>query len=385
MLHLEQLRAEIKALSERTVEQQQRQQAFYQQALARLADSPDPGKLRELVAHQEDGGDFALPATDAPLNQRFASEPAPPRGTTVIAVDGSQIMPDRHAAVLYYLIQVGGLIFCYDGTTPTQHRDATLHFKESELYDNKGQIIGHQLGMRRTVAELAYLAELTAVVRAQGDADPVIALTDGPLLWPHSGRTEEEQTLLPKYVAALSRLEETDALPAGFVERPGGRPLLNTLNLLPLDEANDDAPAKTLAHLDDHTLMARYLAPGERTVWLKRPSPMNRQHARRGHEIWFCYFNAGMLDHPVIARVEAPAWAAKGKDWSRIVHAALHHQALILHGYPYALARAHELALVTQKDKTTLDNLLQRRLVEAGLSPRPSEKSRQKSYLGRRR
>ena len=385
MLHLEQLRTDIRALGEHTVERHQRQQAFCEQVLAQLAAPPEPGRLRQLVAHQPDAGDLALPATDAPLNQRFTPKSAPSRGITVIAVDGSQIMPDRHAAVLYYLIQVGGLIFRYDGSTPTSHREATLHFEESELYDNDGQIIGHQLGMRRTVAEMDFLGQLTANVRAKGDADPIVALTDGPLLWPHSGRTEEEQRLLPKYMTALKQLQEKRAMPAGFIERPGGSPLLNTLSLLPQERESDADSARALAHLDDRMLMARFLAPGEHTIWLKRPSPMNRQHARHGHDIWFYYLNVGAPGHPVIARVETPAWAASTEGWSMHLHIALVHQAAVLHGYPYALARAHELALVTQEDKTALDNLLQRRLMEAGISTHPSEKARQKSYLGRRR
>lgn len=386
MLHLEQLRSDIRALGERAVAQQRRQQDAYDQALARLAAAPDARRLRELIAHQQETGEeFALPATDVPLNQRLTQEPAPPPDITVVAVDGSQTMPDRHAAVLYYLIQVGGLVFRYDGSAPTPHREATLHFDDAELYDHQGQIIGHQVGMRRTAAELTYLAELAAEARTVGEPGPVVALTDGPLLWPYSGRTEEDHTLLPDHMAALNRLKDADAMPAGFVERPGGHPLLNLLSLVPLDEESSAGPEPAATHLDDQSLMARYLAPGERTAWLKRRSPMNRRHARHGHEIWFCYINTGAPDYPVIARVETPAWAAAREGWSAILHAVLVHQAVVLHGYPYALARAHELALVTQDDKAALDNLLQRRLMAAGLPVRPSEKARQKSYLGRRR
>lgn len=388
MLYLERLRAKIAMLGERAIEQQRRRRDACDQALAQLARSPDPEHLRELVAHQEEeDADFALPVTEAPLDRRFTVEPAPPVGLTVIAVDGSQIMPDRHSAVLYYLIQVGGLVFCYDGSAPTSHRDATLHYDETELYDSDGRIIGHQVGMRRTVAELAFLSTLASDVRAEGDADPLVALTDGPLLWPYSGRSEKERTLLPAYMEALAGLRAARALPAGFVERPGGRPLLNTLNLLPSETTSDTGKESdgVPAHLDDRALMARHLSPGERTVWLKRHSPMNRQHAQQGHEIWFCYLNVGEPGHPVIGRVEIPQWATTVREGSTNLHAVLVHQALILHGYPYALARAHELALVTQEDKNALDALLQRRLMEAGLPTRPSEKARQKSYLGRRR
>ena len=41
----------------------------------------------------------------------FAAIPAPPppEAATIIATDGSQILPDRHAPFLYYLINIGGI------------------------------------------------------------------------------------------------------------------------------------------------------------------------------------------------------------------------------------------------------------------------------------
>ncbi|MGC9397577.1 MAG: DNA double-strand break repair nuclease NurA [Anaerolineae bacterium] len=385
MLHFEQLRSDIGALGEHAVEQQRQQRAACEAALERLASAPPGAELLDRWPDAQE--ECALPATEAPLGRCFTAQGPPPPETTVTAVDGSQIMPDRHSPVLYYLIQVGGLIFRYNGTAPTPCREATLHYTEAELYDDRGQIIGRQLGMRRTVAEMTYLARLTGQARAEGASALQFALIDGPLLWPYKGHSEEEQqVLLPAYMAALDRLRENEALPAGFVERPGGRPLLNTLALLPAETGDEPLPPRLLVHMSDRVLMETHLAPGARTAWLKRPSRMNRYHAQRGHEIVFCYMNLGLEGYPVIARVEVPAWAISREEKSAALHTVLLHQARVLHGYPYALARAHEVALVTQEDKAALDHLLQRRLMEAGLPPaRPSEKARQKAYLGRRR
>ncbi len=385
MLHLEQLGSEIAALGEHAINQQRGQQEGCKEAHARLTSAPPTAELRELAAQHADREACALPTTDVPLGQRLATDAVPQRETVVIAVDGSQIMPDRHGPVLYYLIQVGGLIFRYNGAAPTSHREAELFFNETDLYDNEGQIIGRQLGMRRTVAELRFLAKLMTETKMAGAPDPALALVDGPLLWPYSGRSDEEQTLLPLYMKALNQFQETNAMPAGFVERPGGRPLLNLLNLIPAPAINGKSLHVAGTRLTDRMLMEIYLAPGERTVWLTRQSPMNQQHARRGHKIWFCYLNVGTPGYPVIARIEAPAWAASNAKWSTQLHNVLLHQSQILHGYPYVLARAHEVALVTQEDKVALDNLLQQRLMQAGLPARPSEKARQKTYLGRRR
>ncbi|HEY89237.1 MAG TPA: hypothetical protein G4N98_05830, partial [Thermoflexia bacterium] len=55
----------------------------------------------------------------------------------------------------------------------------------------------------------------------------------------------------------------------------------------------------------------------------------------------------------------------------------------VLHGHPYVLARAHELALVTHQDQAALNNLLQQELSAAGITTHISVKAEQKAYLGK--
>lgn len=387
MLHIERLRQAIGTLSRRVAEQRRERTARSAQLLAWLESAPAPGAVRALLDREPDAAErCALPVTDVALNRRFTPRQQIETGTTVVAVDGSQIMPDRHAAILYYLIQVGGLIFHYDDTAPTTHTREELHFEESEIYDDEGLLVRGQVGMRRTAAEFAYLAELSekAAGKVSPDVSPVIAVTDGPLLWPYSEQRSEPGTL-SNYLNAFGQLREAGAMPVGFVERPGGRPLVELLWFWHTTQAaTEDAPPVAHRPLDRH-LMARFLKPGERTPWFKRRSPMNQRHARAGHEIWFCYVNVGAPHHPVIARLESPRWAAAQPAWTTLAHAVLRQQAQVLHGHPYVLARAHELALVTQKDKAALDHLLQRRILEQEqVLAEPSAKARQKSYLGKR-
>src|SRR6185436_2229629 len=51
----------------------------------------------------------AIP-TDEPVNAAYPPPDAPARHT-VIAADGSQIYPDRHGVALYYLINIGSIVF----------------------------------------------------------------------------------------------------------------------------------------------------------------------------------------------------------------------------------------------------------------------------------
>ena len=390
MLHIERLTADITTMGQRTAERQQQREADVITALRWLAEAPAPAELRarlERVTAGEAGWSGALPPTDAPLNAALTAPDAPPPDTTLIAADGSQVYPDRHAAALYYLIQTGGIVFRYDGSTPGPHSRASLHYEDDELYDAEGYLIGaEKVGMQRLVQEMGYLAELTAAERRRQAPTPIYALTDGPLLWPYIERTKEDYLAFEEYLDVLTQIRRAGGLPVGYVERPGGHALVALLWASRLSP--EDIPGKLqenpLRLLTDHELMGHFLRPGERSPWLMRPTPTQRAHANKGHAIWFCYLNAGRPGHPIVARVEVPAWAAGDKAAITTLHAALRHQSAVLNGYPYVLARAHEEALVTTQDKAALDSVIQRRLIEQGVLAQPSEKARQKSYFGRK-
>ncbi len=390
MLHIERLKSDIDALSRLAVERQARREDEVARALHWLAEAPEAATLRERLAPITSGDhDWpgALPAGDGPLAARFTVDGDPPHGTVVIGVDGSQVYPDPHAAVLYYLIQIGGLAFSYDGSRPRPYSCAALHFKDEELYDAQGYLIStERVGMERLVQEMAYLAELTTIEHRLAPAAPLLALTDGPLLWPYVERSRADFQAVDAYLDALTEIRQAGGLPVGYVARPGGRALVELLWAGQL--APEDVPGRLaenpLRQLTDAALMAHYLAPGERSAWFTRPSATNHRHAGRGHEVWFCYVNVGAARLPVIARVEAPGWGAPNVDAITTLHAVLLHQSQVLNGYPYVLARAHEEALVTTADKAALDSEIQRQLIAQGILARPSEKAQQKAYLGRR-
>jgi len=390
MLHLERLKTDIDAMGLLAAERQQQRESDITKALRWLAEAPEPAELRARLApvvSSEHDWAGALPTTAAPLAARYAADGDPPHGAVLIAVDGSQIYPDEHAAALYYLLQIGGVAFRYDGSRPTPYSCESLHFRDDELYDDRGYPISvERVGMQRLVREMEYLAELTALERRFAPAAPLVAITDGPLLWPYVERSRADFRALEAYLEAISGIRQAGALPVGYVARPGGRALVELLWAGQL--APEDIPGKLadnpLRRLTDAALMAHVLQPGERSTWFSRPSATNQRQAGHGHEVWFCYVNVGVLRAPVIARVETPRWGAADDAAIAALHAILLHQSYVLNGYPYTLARAHEEALVTTTDKAALDAEIQRRILAQGIVARPSEKAQQKAFLGRR-
>lgn len=403
MLRLGHLRTDIEQFSQYTVKTRQNNTQRTERALQWLAQAPAPAFLRERLwsyATTASTWHGALPMTDAPLMQHVAAGDLPPEDTTVIAVDGSQIYPDRHAAVLYYLIQVGSIIFRYNGQAPTQHSRARLYFRDHEIYDEDGQIVSaRHISIQRTLAELDYLAKSVEDFRDQGASCPILALLDGPLLWSQQVGRRRDSAALRRYLQSMHRIQRAGGIPVGFVERPSGQGLITLLwtaqqilgrNALAPDQLEADMDLARLGKnplhtLTDQRLMQHVLAPGERGTWLQRISPINLAYAEEGQAIWHCYLNLGEeAAYPIIARVEIPAWAAQNEAWSTLLHTTLRHQSHLLRGNPYVLARAHEIALVTTQDKAALDALLQRTLWQAGVPVRVSEKARQKRNLRQR-
>jgi len=90
--------------------------------------------------------------------------------------------------------------------------------------------------------------------------------------------------------------------------------------------------------------------------------------------IRFFYLNVGRE----IARVEVPAWVAQDQVLLDRLHAVIYDQAQKGNGYPYALSRAHEQAVVNTADRERFNELVTAALLRQGLPVRTSEKSRSK-------
>ena len=83
-----------------------------------------------------------------------------------------------------------------------------------------------------------------------------------------------------------------------------------------------------------------------------------------------------------VARIETPGWVASRPEWLDVAQAAIYANCEPT-AYPYVLARAHELAVVTQRDKAELDALLMQVMLRNGLMPELSVKASNKLLTGR--
>jgi hypothetical protein len=350
--------------------------------------SLDPESLQEKVQRAGDRWSGAAP-TEEGIDTTYAP-PSLSKGTRVIAADGSQIYPNRHAAALHYLINIGAIEIIYDqGVEPQTHVSPKLFFEDADLYNEEEGLISNALvdGERDTL-EMAYLAQLAAGSGSQR----TLALLDGSLLLWLALRTQNHprrdvDRILARYLSQLDRLRASGAAIAGVVDRPRSANVLALLHIGALDvQAITPENARARAHpwLPDRAVFARHLPAGHRSARFVHASPVHRDFRNHGHEVQFFYLNDP--DTGRIARVEVPGWVGKDSSLLDLVHAGILQQSRSTGGYPYALIRAHELAVVTHEERRALQAMVETALLRAGLIPERSQKARTKDWLrGRRR
>ncbi|MDX1688555.1 MAG: DNA double-strand break repair nuclease NurA, partial [Candidatus Promineifilaceae bacterium] len=324
----------------------------------------------------------ARPLDDAQPLDAAIPAPPPPETATVVASDGSQILPDRHAPYLYSLVNVGIITYFHGrGRPPRQETHPALDYPggdednpDEETFVDSGAIVN----LRRDLAEIQRLVETAAQVG--NEPHPVLALLDQRLLyWPvGSAGNEEGQRVLYGWQKAMSKAAADRSLLAGYIDRPGKRSVMTLLYTLDLLDGALDAetlmersrqPGLTDAHLFRQILRE----PGQRSKVFVDVSQHNGDfHARdERNEVCFFYFNSGRRH---IARVDVPIWVAKDAKRLEAVHGLIDSQCQIMGDYPYVLARADELAVVGYNDRESLDVMIANAMNRQGLAGRATAK-----------
>ena len=305
-----------------------------------------------------------------PLNGHLdASCPAPvlPLDATLIAADGSQIAPDRHAALLYSLVNVGAVVMeLNSGKPPNVFTDSRLFFAD-ELYTETGMLTEEAISQRRDIAERRKLLELAGQFPG-----PCVALTDGPVeLWgAKNGGEKDYRRNLEVHKSILSQLQAKGVTVAGYVDKPGADLVNRTLEISQLssdEEFKEVRRQHSLRGVTDRWLYRGILKAGHRSSVFGLQSG-SRVHYTGALALHFFYLNVGSDRHPSLVRVEIPKWVADDEEKLNRLHAALLEQCRIMGArpYPYILHRAHEIAVVKFEEKQQVEQMLELELRRAG-------------------
>lgn len=370
-------------LADRVSEAEQRLHTYSEQ-LTMLREKVDRATREDL------GWRGARPADQGePLARCHPCPPCPQRAT-LIATDGSQIAPNRHASALYYLINVGGIIIQHgSGHPPTLLKQPDLVYEPTQVQTSDLHPVPSGLvNSKRDLTEFQFLADLAWNHR---DVPPLVALSDGGLLFWSAleGLSDGEQAdYQRRYLNALTKLHDAGASVAGYVDRPLSTGVISLLHLAALRPSEMSKAALAthgpLQGVSDAALFARLLAPGDRSSLFITWSPRNVEFKTYSpsHEVFFFYLNLASNDPPVLARVEVPRWVAENGRTLDQLHALLLHQARqLIPPYPYILARADELAVVSNEEKKHLDYLIELELQSRQRIPHSSAKLQSKEIV----
>jgi hypothetical protein len=304
-----------------------------------------------------------------PLAERLDTSTPPPAGqksATLLAADGSQIAPDRHAAVLFSLVNVGAIVMhAGSGQAPETYTDSHLLF-DDEIYTETGMLTEEAIGQRRDIAERRKLLEL-----APGCPAPVVALTDGPVeLWGAKGaEAEEYRRNLELHKSILSQLQARDVTVAGYVDKPAADLVIRLLEITLFstdEEFKNIRKHHSLRGVTDRWLYG-FLPGGYRSAVFGLQSGSRTQYTG-DLALHFFYLNVGGTQHPWLVRVEIPGWVAGDTGRLDLLHAVLLEQCKIMGAkpYPYILHRAHEIAVVKFEEKQQIGQMLELELRRSG-------------------
>jgi hypothetical protein len=304
-----------------------------------------------------------------PLNEPLASyHPVPDSviKATLIAADGSQINPDRHAAVQFGLVNVGAIMMKVNsGEAPVIFTETELLFGD-DLMPNGIPMSDGMVALKRDLAERIKLDELSKKLKGA-----VVTFTDGPIeLWGAKGEDPQAYArFVEQYLKILSRLQTRGVITAGYVDKPSADLVVRLLEIASADQEQikNLREFHPLRGVSDRWLFGEHenplLPPGHRSAVFKMQSSSDKNYTGV-LGLHFFYLNVGTEGHPWPVRVEVPKWVVDDVEKLNLIHAVLVEQCKIMGSrpYPYLLHRAHETAVVKQEEKYQIEQMLQQEL-----------------------
>jgi hypothetical protein len=306
----------------------------------------------------------AIPLAE-PLNTHIPAPPLPV-DLAILAADGSQINPDRHAEIEFGLINVGVVRLSPGHSEIPKETTHTKFMSWDDVNTKEGPVGEDIIALERDLSERTILALL-----AREETLPVVSLTDGPLeLY---GEPRDRAVYQQKFLEYLTQLRDLAGLSValgGYVDKPRSDLVVRLLELTKLNsmEIQQKERERPYYPVKDANLFFDLLQPGDRSAIFGIQSNSARRFTGE-LALHFFYLNVGRPGKPWLARVEIPAWVAGQTVLLNALHAVILQQVQVMGSkpYPYALHRAHETALVRFEEKDEISEMLTREMHRAGL------------------
>jgi len=304
---------------------------------------------------------------------------------SVLAVDGSQIYPDRHmAGVSCFLINIGGIFLNYskDNSKVDIFSEPQVFLQDDIISDNSGSL-------KEVVDFKREELELWGAIKKSKLLNPTLCLFDGTLIfWSLEGVGKElKNKFLEMYFSNLQQFYENKILMAGYISFPKSRELLNLIKIglcrfryadcIECHRGFSTFPCKQIDSLIDINVTKFFLQASSRTTIFESKSKIILEYPDN-LKPYFFYLDVGSE----IARIEIPAWIAKDENYIDLICKIVIDQVKKGAGYPICLAEAHNQAVVKGEDRDFFYNLIYKVGIESNKQVSSSQKSIKKKILG---
>lgn len=295
----------------------------------------------------------------------------------LLAVDGSQIYPDKHQGTSCFLINVGTVELQYGTGLKGATLNATPHVFSEQFVLDDGTVASNidVVNCKREELELEYGYNHFIRMEKEGLNDPLVFLFDGSLIFWHLESKEQnlKHHFLKKYCDTLKQFKEHEALLAGYISLPKSKELVNVVRMFLLQFSMTKNPLELLPMLVDTAIVQFFLPPGARTTIFKNRSTISDYYPE-GVRPYFYYIHVGNE----IARVEIPAYIAENKEAVDRLSSIILDQSHKGDGYPVGIAEAHEQAVVKGPDREFFYYLIEKCGIKQNRRTILSQKSRKK-------
>ncbi len=312
---------------------------------------------------------------------------------TVVAVDGSQIMPSHHEVHNCYLLNVGLARISYGlALAPLLLSEPRLHARPDDLYPlvdrRRVHIDELYVSLERGLFELELLAEQACSAASHGES--VLAMYDGSLIpWSVEKMSSSyQESYFARVEAVMAKLRLAKVPILGYISHSRSADLINCLrvSICPYEISHcrqncadineEDFPCSQVWPLSDRSLFGKILALNERSsVFVSGASAVKLLPLC--DTTCFVYWRGASE----IARLELPRWVFDDKIMFAFALSAMRTQVEKGQGYPVALAEAHHLAVIKGPDRDRFFQMITDRMVSLGVgqvrvSPKESQKRR---------
>jgi len=351
---------------------------------------------------------FLLPSWQGKLTDVFEIKPEL-KNYSVLAVDGSQVYPDRHiSGINCFLINIGQSHMEYGQPSKANLSSQPYVFTPDNVFESpdSGLSAIATSKTRATVESMdnsSFSSDLVDLKREELELEasfktahelnqkyltqstPFAVLVDGSLIfWQLESKAPEiKKYFLNKYFEHLNNFYENNIPIAGYISMPKSRELINLLkiglcrfevaNCISCHSLHSTFPCKDVDHVLDTQIASTFLNQNFRSTIFYSNSKIVDLYPEHLKPC-FVYLNIGKE----IIRLEFPIWLTQKSEYLDLICKIAIDQSIKGQGYPVVLSEAHEQAVIKNYDKDFFYQLICKKSVEQNqrilLSPKSIKK-----------